>query len=56
MSDYESLKARIGLLEEKMDTVIDVINDFIELIYEPQYVRKLDKLARYGEKEAVEQG
>ena len=54
MSELDRIRARIDALEEKMDVVIDLINDFIELIYEPQYVRKLDKLAKYGKKETVE--
>ena len=54
MGGIDDLRKRIEALEEKMDVVIDLINDFIELIYEPQYVRKLDKLAKYGKKETVE--
>ena len=53
MGTIDELKARVTALEEKMDVVIDLINDFVELVYEPSYVRKLDKLARYGEKETV---
>lgn len=53
MSESDMIRARIDALEEKMDVVIDLINDFIELVYEPEYVKKLDKLARYGKKEAV---
>lgn len=56
MSGMKELEARVSALEEKMDVVIELINDFIELIYEPQYVRKLDKLARNGKKEADGQG
>lgn len=56
MGTIDDLKARVSALEEKMDVVIDLINDFIELVYEPQYVRKLDKLASYGKKEADGQG
>lgn len=51
MGAIEELRQRIEALEEKTDVVIDLINDFIELIYEPHYVKKLDKLARYGKKE-----
>lgn len=53
MSELDRIRARIDALEEKMDVVIDLINDFIELVYEPEYVKKLDKLAKYGKKEAV---
>jgi len=56
MSGMKELEARVSDLEEKMDVVIDLINDFIEMVYEPQYVKKLDKLARYGKKEADGQG
>jgi len=51
MSTIDEIKARVDALEEKMSVVIDIINNFIELIYEPGYVKKLDKLAKYGEKE-----
>lgn len=56
MSVIKELEDRVSALEEKMDVVIDLINDFIELVYEPQYVKKLDKLARNGKKEADGQG
>ena len=56
MSGMKELETRVSALEEKMDAVIDLINDFIELMYEPQYVKKLDKLAGYGKKEADGQG
>jgi t-SNARE complex subunit (syntaxin) len=56
MGEMEELRKRIEALEERMDVIIDLINDFIEMIYEPEYVKKLDKLARYGKKEASEQG
>lgn len=54
MGAIDDIRQRIEALEEKMDTVIDLINDFIELVYEPEYVKKLDKLAKYGKKEATE--
>ena len=56
MSGLGELEARVSALEEKMDVVIDLVNDFVELIYEPSYVRKLDKLAGYGRKEDGGQG
>ena len=37
-------------LEEKADAMLGVLNSFIELIYEPSYVKKLDKLADYGKR------
>ena len=50
MSELEliQLQARVDELEEKVDAVLNVLNDLIELIYEPSYVKKLDKLAKYG--------
>lgn len=50
MSELEliQLEARVDELEEKVDAVLNVLNDLIELIYEPSYVKKLDKLADYG--------
>lgn len=50
MSELEliQLEARVDELEEKVDAVLNVLNDLIELIYEPSYVKKLDKLAKYG--------
>ena len=49
MSELEliQLEARVDELEEKVDAVLNVLNDLIELIYEPSYVKKLDKLADY---------
>ena len=46
--ETEELEKRVKALEEKVDALLGVVNDFIELIYEPGYVRKLDKLAEYG--------
>lgn len=53
MNEYDVITARINTIEERLNAVIDLLNDLIELIYEPEYVRKLDRLAEYGEKEAV---
>ena len=50
MSKESELEMRVSALEEKMDTVIGFVNDLIELIYEPGYVKKLDKCARHGER------
>ena len=52
MSELEliQLQARVDELEEKVDAVLNVLNDLIELIYEPSYVKKLDKLADYGKR------
>lgn len=46
-----TIEERITLLEEKTDAVIALLNDFIELVYEPSYVKKLDKIAEYGKKD-----
>jgi len=50
MSELEliRLEARVDELEEKADAMLGVLNSFIEIIYEPSYVKKLDKLADYG--------
>lgn len=53
---YQELYDRITVLEEKTDAVIEVINHLLEVIYEPSYIKKLDKLAKYGKKKTVEQG
>ena len=45
---YNDLLERISVLEEKTDTVIEIINHLLEVIYEPDYIKKLDKLAKYG--------
>ena len=50
MSKESELEMRVATLEEKMDAVIGFVNDLIELIYEPGYVKKLDKCARHGER------
>lgn len=51
MTRMGEIEHRLDILEEKTDAVIALLNDFIELIYEPGYVKKLDKLARYGKRE-----
>lgn len=53
---YNDLLERISVLEEKTDTVIEVINHLLEVIYEPSYIKKLDKLAKYGKRETIKQG
>ena len=53
---YNDLLARISVLEEKTDTVIEIINHLLEVIYEPSYIKKLDKLAKYGKRETIKQG
>lgn len=52
MSELEliQLEARVDELEEKTDAMLGVLNSFIELIYEPSYVEKLDKLAKHGKR------
>lgn len=53
---YNDLLARVTVLEEKTDAVIEIINHLLEVIYEPSYIKKLDKLAKYGKRETVKQG
>jgi hypothetical protein len=53
---YNDLLARISVLEEKTDAVIEIINHLLEVIYEPSYIKKLDKLAKYGNRETIKQG
>lgn len=53
---YKELLARISVLEEKTDAVIEIINHLLEVIYEPSYIKKLDKLAKYGKRETIKQG
>lgn len=53
---YNDLLERISVLEEKTDTVIEIINHLLEVIYEPDYIKKLDKLAKYGKRETIKQG
>jgi hypothetical protein len=53
---YNDLLVRISILEEKTDAVIEIINHLLEVIYEPSYIKKLDKLAKYGKRETIKQG
>lgn len=45
MSEIEEIKKRISRLEEMMDAAIGVLNKLIDDIYEPCYVKKLDRMA-----------
>lgn len=49
---YQELYERVTVLEEKVDAVIEVINHLMEVIYEPSYIKKIDKLVSYGKREA----
>ena len=43
----EELERRVAELEERMDVMVSLTNHFMELVYEPRFIRKLDKLARH---------
>lgn len=49
MDEVELLRKRIELMEEKVDALLEVVNHLLEVVYEPEFVKKLDKLANYGE-------
>ena len=49
MTRIQEIEQRVDALEDKMNVVIDLINDFIELVYEPSFVKKIDKLAKKKE-------
>lgn len=50
MSEVEELRRRVEVLEEKVDASVEVINHLLEVIYDERFIKKLDKLASYGEK------
>ena len=43
------LESRVSMLESGMDAAIGVINRLVEDIYDPEVVKKLDKLAMHGQ-------
>ena len=47
MSKIEEIEERLDALEKSMDAVIDVLNRLIEDVFEPEFVQKIDKLAKY---------
>ena len=50
MNRLNDLERRVGELECALNAAIGVLNGLIEAIYEPEFVKKLDKLSEYGEK------
>lgn len=48
MGELESLRQRIDTLEEKVDALLEVVNHLVEVIYEPEFVKKIDKLVKNG--------
>lgn len=50
MSEVEELRRRVEVLEEKVDASVEVINHLLEVIHVEGFIKKLDKLASYGEK------
>lgn len=50
MSEVEELRRRVEVLEEKVDASVEVVNHLLEVIYDERFIKKLDKLASYGEK------
>lgn len=50
MTKIEEIEARLAQLEDRMDTCIVVLNKLIDDVFEPEFVKKTDKLVEYGEK------
>lgn len=48
MDEVELLRKRIELMEEKVDALLEVVNHLLEVVYEPEFVKKLDKLVKNG--------
>lgn len=48
MDKITSLEKRVGVLEEIVGSLTVVVNKLMEDIYEPEFMEKIDKLARYG--------
>lgn len=48
MDEVELLKKRVKLLEEEVDNLQVVVNHLLEVVYEPEFIKKIDKLANYG--------
>ena len=48
MDKVTSLEKRVEVLEEIVGSLTVVVNKLMEDIYEPEFMEKIDKLARYG--------
>ena len=48
MGELEILRQRIDTLEEKVEALLEVVNHLVEVIYEPEFVNKIDKLVKNG--------
>lgn len=48
MTNLQQLEKRVSRLEAVIETQNYVMNHLMETIYEPEFIKKLDKLAEYG--------
>lgn len=48
MERIEQLENRVAQLEDLVGALTTVVNKLLEDIYEPEFMEKIDKLARYG--------
>ena len=53
MGKVEELENRVAQLEDIVGALTVVVNTLMEDVYEPEFIEKVDKLARYG-KESTE--
>lgn len=51
MTRLQQLEGRVGNLEKALNDIVIVLNGLLEVIYEPEFTGKLDKLAEHGEEE-----
>lgn len=45
----DEMESRVLLLEEKVGTVLGVLDSLLERVYGPEFMSKVDKLVSYGE-------
>ena len=53
MEKIEQLENRVSQLEDIVGALTVVVNTLLDDVYEPEFIEKVDKLARYG-KESTE--
>ena len=49
MTKIESLEKRVSELEEIVGAAVVVVNELVEKLYEPQFLNKIDKIAKLKE-------
>ena len=52
MGKIERMESQIKALQDTVGALVTVVNMLIDDVFEPEFVKKIDNLVSYGEKEA----